>query len=230
MRKLYLIVLFFWSAGILTAHAQDDSLSVGGRGSGKNHLTIGTQATFFRLNYYDPDFFNNPKFKFGVDLSFLYGRSFCTNWMFRTGGDLVFNQGRFILGINKDNKYINETFLRVPAIFLKKFPVECSNCILNPSAFVEFGGYASLSLYQSVYIQDAPTGLSSLDKRISMGYLKGGLMGGLGISFLSNNFGRHILGVRLYYDQWILSELKTVDFTPNYSAFCIYYNIANLGW
>lgn len=205
-----------------------------------NLISIAIQPSWFRLGYDNPNFFNNPEFKFGGDVSILYGKAFCKSWVDRIGVDFVFNQGTFLITNNKlqppvkDKKYINETFLRIPEILIKKIPIECSTCILDPVVFIEVGGYVSFSMQQSTYIEDAPTGLSSLDKKVYWGYAKSGLMAGLGLSYLSNNFGRHIIGVRVYNDQWFLKDYSTsdnpVDFKPTYTSFSVYYNIANFGW
>lgn len=199
-----------------------------------NVFMIAIQPSIFRLNYYDPDFFNNPDFKPGIDFGFHYGRTFGKTWMAKTGFDFSFSPGKFLIGPFKDKKYINESFLRVPVTITKKFPIDCNDCFMSPSLFVELGGYASMSLYQSTYIQDGPTGLSSLDNKIGFGYFKAGVVGGLGLSFLSNNFGRHVLGVRIYNDQMDGIELNkkttTTTFKPSYSSVAIFYNIANISW
>ena len=228
MRKLHIFVCLFLLAAIypLTSAAQTDTPTK----KPTNLISIAIQLSVFRLNYYDANFFNNPNLKLGGDASVLYGKVFKKSWVNKIGVDMVFNSGKFFTGKTLDKKYINEAFIRVPEMIVKKFQIECNDCFLNPALFVEFGGYLSCSLYQSTYIQDEPTGLSSLDNRVLMGYLKGGFAGGLGLSFLSNNFGRHVLGMRIYSDQLMLKEYKTTSFKPNYTAFNIYYNIANISW
>lgn len=212
-------------------YAQEDSVIVIKKS--RNVLMIAIQPAFSRLNYYDPDFFNNPNFKPGIDFCFQYGKTFGKTWIAKAGTDFSFSPGKFLIGAFQDKKYINETFLRVPVTITKKFPIDCNDCFLSPSLFVELGSYGSLSLYQSTYIQDAPTGLSSLDNKVSLGYIKAGFAGGLGLSFLSSNFGRHVLGVRIYNDQINAIELNknnSTTFKPSYSAVTIFYNIANISW
>lgn len=230
--KNYLLILkiliLFFSPNLFSQ--EDSILSIK---KPANVFMIALQPSLFRLNYYDPDFFNNPNFKPGIDFCFQYGRTFGKTWMAKTGTDLSFNPGKFLIGQFKDKKYINESFLRVPVTITKKFPIECNDCFMSPSLFVELGGYTALSLYQSTYIQDAPTGLSSLDNKTGIGYIKGGIVGGLGLSFLSNNFGRHVLGARIYNDQLQAIELnqnKPTNFKPSYSAVTVFYNIANISW
>ncbi len=229
MKKILLFILFPLSAAAsVLAQAPQDSTASGKKHS--NLLSIGIQPNLFRLNLYDPNFFNNTRYKPGLDITFLYGKTFGRHFIGRTGLDIVFNQGKFFIGKDKDEKYFNETFLRVPGIIVKRFPIECSTCILNPVFFIEGGGYASLSLFQSTYIKDAPTGLSSLDKSYNASYMKSGLTAGIGISFLSNNFGRHVVGLRIFSDQWLIRDYKSPDFRPSYTSMAVYYNIANLSW
>lgn len=227
---LVIISCFMAAPGFLSA--QEDSAVLVIKKPG-NVLMIAIQPALFRLNYYDPDFFNNPDFKPGIDLCFQYGKTLGKSWMVKTGTDLSFSPGKFLIGQFKDKKYINESFLRVPLTLTKKFPIDCNDCFMSPSLFVEFGGYAAMSLYQSTYIQDAPTGLSSLDNKISFGYMKAGIAGGLGLSFLSNNFGRHVLGVRVYNDQseaFEINKNKITAFKPSYTSVAVFYNIANISW
>ena len=100
---------------------------------------------------------------------------------------------------------------------------------MSPSVFIEAGGYASFSLFQAIYVQDAPTGLSNLEDRKYLSYMKSGWTFGLGLSYLSNNFGRHVLGVRFYADQ-MDKEFQTISFKPSYNGVAVFYNIANVSW
>ena len=203
-----------------------------------NILSIGLQPNFSRLNVDDPDFFNNLGFKVGMDLSFLYSKSLGNLWANRIGIDFVFNQGKYLIkrpaDTIVDQKYFNETFLRIPEMLVKKFPIECNSCLLNPVFFIEGGGYIAMSIHQAIHVQDPSTGLSSLDnpqdKTLGFRYMKAGLATGLGISYLGNNFGRHVFGLRIFYDQWQLKEYTKTDFKPSYTSICIYYNIGNIGW
>ncbi len=234
MRKLAIIILGLWYFSIFRNEliAQEDSAMVSIK-KPENVLMISIQPALFRLNYYDPDFFNNPNLKPGIDFCFQYGKTFGKSWMAKTGADFSFTPGKFFIGPFQDKKYINESFLRIPASIIKKFPIDCNDCFLSPSVFVEIGSYASLSLYQSTYIQDGPTGLSSLDNKTGFGYVKGGILGGIGLSFLTNNFGRNVLGARIYNDQAVAYELnknKPASFKPSYSGISVFYNIANISW
>jgi hypothetical protein len=222
MKKNIVVTIFLLASCV--AFSQDEKIK-----KSDNLLMIGMQPTLFRLNYFDPEFFNNPELKPGIDFTFHYGKTFLNSWVAKTGGDITLNSGKYILGTFNDKKYINESFLRIPFGLVKKFPVDCNDCFMSPSVFVEAGGYLSFSLYQSTYIQDAPTGLSSLDNRTGLGYMKGGYSIGLGLSFLSNNFGRHVLGVRFYSDQFA-KEFKTTEFKPSYSSMAVFYNVANISW
>ncbi|MBI2967145.1 MAG: hypothetical protein HYY40_04955 [Bacteroidetes bacterium] len=195
-----------------------------------NLFSFGIQPTMFRLNYYDPYFFNNPKFKPGIDFTFHYGRACLSSWYVKSGIDIVYAPGKYITEIGQTGKYINETFIRIPFVLVKKFTIDCNDCFMSPSVFVEFGGYYSTSAYQSTYIQDPPTGLSTLEKRLFFDYQKAGACAALGISFLSNNFGRHVLGIRIYSDQWISASDKPGFFQPSYTSTTLFYNLANFNW
>ena len=233
MRKiLLLIIIVNCQLSVANLFGQEDSTLITVK-KPSNVAMIAIQPSLFRLNYYDPEFFNNPEFKPGIDFCFQYGKSFAKTWMVKTGTDFSFTPGKFLIGKFQDKKYINESFLRVPITVTKKFPIDCNDCFMSPSLFVELGGYSSVSLYQSTYIQDAPTSLSSLDNKVGFGYMKAGITSGLGISFLSNNFGRHVLGIRIYSDQISsvqLNQNKTTSFKPSYSAISVFYNIANISW